>query len=109
MRATALVLAIWVGAVSATSARAAADCADEAAALNKDETELPRLEVVSPRDRPPYCITLETIIAFTRRLTAHVAHCPESTYGPAAADWGKTRTDYSRLFARHRCRRAIPN
>ena len=104
-----MVLAIGFGAVLATSATAAPDCEDEAASLVKDETDLPRLDVVSPKDQPPYCITLETVIAFSRRLTTHVAHCPGSTYAPAVADWGKTRTDYARLFARHRCKRAIPN
>jgi hypothetical protein len=29
------------------------DCATEAAALLKEEADLPRLEVVSPADRPP--------------------------------------------------------
>ena len=64
----------------------------------KDEAELPRLEVASPKDRPPYCITLETIIAFAGRLKAHVAHCPSSSYAAAVADWEKMRADYTKLF-----------
>jgi hypothetical protein len=42
------------------NAVAAADCPSQAAALVKDEADLPRIELVSPVDRPPYCITLET-------------------------------------------------
>jgi len=109
MRACLLaMLAVIIGLIG-TPAHAASDCTDEAAALVKEETDLPRLEVVSPRDPPPYCITLETIIAFSRRLAMHVEHCPGSAYASAAGGWSKTRTDYARLFARHGCRRAIPN
>ena len=46
----------------------AADCAAEAAMLAKEQSELPRLEVASPADRPPYCITLETVMAFAGRV-----------------------------------------
>jgi hypothetical protein len=83
---------------------AAADCDTEIAALSREEGELPRLDVVSPRDRPPYCITLETVIGFAGRLQAHVEHCPDSRYAPAAANWSRMRNDYSRLFARRGCR-----
>jgi len=43
-------------AVSLCSAAAApaTDCATEAAVLARDQSELPRLEVASPADRPPY-------------------------------------------------------
>ena len=85
----------------------ALDCEAEAAALSKDESELPRLEVTSPADRPPYCITLETVMAFAGRLKAHVAHCPNSDYAPAAASWDKTRNDYYKLFSQRRCRRSL--
>ena len=34
----------------------------------------------SPADRPPYCITLETVMAFAGRVKAHVAQCSE--FGP---------------------------
>ena len=101
---TALVAVLW--GVHPEAARAL-DCGAEAAALNKDESELPRLEVTSPADRPPYCITLETIMAFAGRLKAHVAQCPNSDYAPAVASWDKTRSDYSRLFSQHHCRRAL--
>src|SRR5689334_7927448 len=80
------------------SAAAAADCATEETALMKEESELPRLEVASPADRPITCITLETIIAFAGRLKAHVAHCPASSYTAIAADWEKTRADYGTRF-----------
>jgi hypothetical protein len=62
--------------------------------------------VASPADRPPYCITLETLMAFAGRVKAHVAHCPSSNYAAALADWDKTRIDYAKLFSRYRCRRA---
>lgn len=88
-------------------ARAAAgiDCSTEAAVLREAQSELPRLEVASPRDRPPYCITLEAIMAFAGRVQAHVAHCPSSEYAAGAADWIKKRADYSKLFAQYRCKR----
>ena len=41
----------------AAAAAPAVDCAAEAAVLVREESELPRLEVASPADRPPYCIT----------------------------------------------------
>jgi hypothetical protein len=95
------------GYVATAGAAAAADCTAEAASLTKDQTELPRLEVASPADRPPYCITLETVMAFAGRVKAHVAHCPGSEYAPAMANWDKTRTDYSKLFSQYRCKPAL--
>jgi len=89
------------------SAARAADCAAEAVSLSKDEAELPKLEVASPADRPPYCITLETIMAFAGRLKAHVAHCPNSNYAAAIADWDKARSDYAKLFSQYRCKRTL--
>ena len=83
------------------------DCGTEARILSKEQSELPRLDVASPRDRPPYCITLETIMAFALRVKAHVAHCPSSDYAAAVADWIKTQTDYSKLFSQHRCKRTM--
>ena len=88
-----------------TAAAPAANCTAEAATLTKDQSELPRLEVASPADRPPYCITLETIIAFAGRVKSHVAHCPQSELAPTVAEWEKRRADYSKLFSQHRCRR----
>src|SRR6185312_14991283 len=70
----------------AAAAAPAVDCAAEAAALIREESELPRLEVASPADRPPYCITLETIMAFANRVRTHVAHCPSSDFAATAAD-----------------------
>jgi hypothetical protein len=102
----------WCSALAATclitaasGVAAAVDCTTEAVVLSQAQSELPRLEVASPQDRPPYCITLETIMAFAGRVQAHVAHCPNSQYAPAAADWVKRRADYSKLFAQHRCKR----
>jgi hypothetical protein len=87
----------------------AADCATAAAALMKAESELPLIEVVSPADRPPYCITLETIMVFADRLKAHVAQCPSSSFAPAAPDWVKTRADYAKLFTQTKCKRTLLN
>src|SRR6266566_2577443 len=98
VRVAAFVFIVGGDAVSTGSA-VAADCATEAAALVQAETELPRIDVVTPADRPPYCITLETVMAFAGRLKAHVAQCPNSDYAPAVAEWDKTRTDYSKLFS----------
>jgi hypothetical protein len=90
-----------------TGSAAAADCKAEEAALLKDESDLPRLEVASPDDRPITCITLETIIAFAGRLKVHVARCPASGYVQAASGWEKTRVDYASRFSQNRCRRTF--
>jgi len=71
------------------------------------EPELPRLDVASPTDRPPYCITLETIMAFAGRVKAHVSRCPNSEFAAGVAEWIKTRANYSRLFVQHRCKRTM--
>jgi hypothetical protein len=111
MRVRLPVLGFVMGAaillVVPAGAAPASDCTTEFAKLTRDETELPRLEVANPADRPPYCITLETIMDFAARLKAHVGRCPASTYAPATAQWEKTRTDYARLFAQFRCKRTI--
>jgi hypothetical protein len=65
-----LVISCWPPVASA------ADCTIEAALLAKEQSELPRLDVASPADRPPYCITLETLMAFAGRVKAHVATAP---------------------------------
>jgi hypothetical protein len=101
-----LIVLVWSAALVG-SAAAAADCKSEEAALVKDETELPRLEVASPADRPITCITLETNIAFAGRLKTHVAHCPASSYVQSAADWEKTRIDYGARFIQNRCKRTF--
>jgi hypothetical protein len=100
-------LIILLQGASISDAAPIGDCAKEAKALGKDQSELPKLDVASPRDRPPYCITLETIMAFAGRVKAHVAHCPTSDFATAAAEWAKTQTDYSKLFSRHRCKRTM--
>jgi hypothetical protein len=101
-----LIVLAWSAAL-AGGAAAAADCKTEEAALMKDESELPRLEIASPADRPITCITLETNIAFAGRLKAHVAHCPTSSYAPTASDWEKTRIDYAARFTQNRCKRTF--
>ena len=104
---TTTTLLLLCGATALTAAAPARDCAREAQALSSEESELPRLDVTSPADRPPYCITLETIMAFAGRVKAHAAHCPASDYAAAIADWSKTQTDYSKLFSQHRCKRRL--
>ena len=99
--------AVWPFASFVVSAHAAADCQAEAAALAKDEAELPRLEVASPADRPITCITLETIMAFASRIKAHVAHCAASSYASSATEWEATRLDYVKRFAQNRCKRTF--
>ncbi len=101
----ALLLVMTMGASRALAAPP--DCKAEEAALAKDESELPRLEVASPADRPITCITLETVIAFAGRLKGHVAHCPASGYVPSAASWENTRVDYVKRFAENRCKRTF--
>jgi hypothetical protein len=103
-RGASLVVLFWAAVAAAAPA---IDCMTEAQVLSKAESELPRLEITSPADRPPYCITLETIMAFAGRVKAHVAHCPNSDYAAAAAEWVKTQTNYAKLFTQHRCRRTL--
>ena len=87
------------------AAATTAECAVEAGMLAREQSELPRLEVASPADRPPYCITLETVMAFAGRVRTHVARCPNSDFAASAADWSRRRNDYARLFSRYRCKR----
>ena len=101
-----LVVLIWSVAQPAGAAPAA-DCTTEAATLNRDQSELPRLDVASPQDRPPLCITLETIMAFAGRVRAHVVHCPNSDFAGAVSEWDKMRTDYFKLFSQYRCKRTL--
>lgn len=86
---------------------AEADCATEAELLRKEQLDMPRLEVASPKDKPPYCITLETLMAFAGRVKAHIAHCPASNYASAAGEWAQRQADYSKLFSRYRCKRSL--
>ena len=95
-------LLLFTGSVGAAPA---IDCSTEALALAREEAELPRLEVASPADRPPYCITLETIMAFASRVKAHAARCPQPDHIPTVVKWDNRRTEYSRLFSQYRCKR----
>jgi hypothetical protein len=102
------VIALLAGAGTVTTIAAPAlDCPAEALALSKAQSELPKLEFTSPADKPPYCITLETIMAFAGRVRTHVAHCPQSEYAASLPDWARTQTDYSKLFSRYRCKRTF--
>ena len=93
----------------AAPASSPGNCAAEAATLSKDESELPRLDVASPEDRPPYCITLETLMAFAGRLKTHVGRCPASNFAGGIAEWDKMRADYSKRFVQTKCKRTIFN
>jgi hypothetical protein len=101
------VMAAFAAGMTETNAGAMPDCSLEAAALNKEEAELPRLEVAPPADHQITCITLETVIAFAGRLKAHIARCPETAYSGNPATWEATRVDYSKRFAQRRCRRTL--
>jgi hypothetical protein len=106
MKAGAIAFCLLLPAVPAQ----AADCAAEAGEIAQLEADLPRLDILTrATDREPFCITLETIIAFAGRLTAHVTHCPQSTHAGAVAEWEKTRLDYARKFSQRRCRRTLPS
>ena len=107
MRACLSLLAfIWLQPACGAGVTAGLDCMTEAALLSKEQLDLPRLEVASPKDKPPYCITLETVMAFAGRVKAHVAHCPASNYASAAGEWAQRQADYSKLFSRYRCKRS---
>ena len=104
-----IIVLLVVASIVASGARAApaSDCAAEAAALDRDQSDLPKLEFASPADRPPYCITLETNMAFALRVKAHVAHCPQSDYAQKLSEWDKTRAAYGKLFSQYRCKRTL--
>jgi hypothetical protein len=107
-----LMLALGNGVGPRTAIAAAAppkNCSDEAANLTKDEAELPRLDVASPEDRPPYCITLETLMAFAARIRTHVGRCPASSFAASLSEWDRMRVDYGKLFTQTRCKRTIFN
>src|ERR1700694_5878492 len=65
----------WSQPTSTAGAAAASDCTTEAKVLSKEQSELPRLDVASPKDRPPYCLTLETILAVGGRGEGERARC----------------------------------
>jgi hypothetical protein len=103
-----LALLLMTGGIGSASPQAAS-CAAEAATLARAESDLPRIEVTSPGDRPVRCITIETLMAFASQLKAHIAHCPNSSYAASGATWEKARIDYSKQFTQNRCRRTLPN
>ena len=108
MKASLVVLFVLVGGDAGLAAPAAvADCATEATALDKEQSDLPRIEFARPADRPPYCITIETLMTFAARIKAHVARCPASDHVPRAAEWEKKRADYGKLFSQYRCKRTL--
>jgi hypothetical protein len=108
-----LALLLATGGLGAAAPQAAqakgGNCADEAATLTREETDMPRLEITSRNDRPVLCITIETLVAFAIRLKAHTARCPGSAHAASAADWEKARVDYAKQFTQNRCRRTLPN
>jgi len=106
VRAVLLLLAHGAAAVPADAAPVA-DCATQAAELSNQQTELPRLDTTSPADRPPYCITLETIMDFASRIKAHVSRCPQSSHASSVAEWDKLRGSYAKLFTQYRCRHTL--
>ncbi len=108
MKASLVALFILLGGDAGNAAPAAvADCATEATALDREQSDLPQIEFARPTDRPPYCITLETLMAFATRVKAHVAHCPNSNYLAQAAELEKKRADYGKLFGQYRCKRTL--
>ena len=106
VRAVLLLLA-HCAAVLPADAAPEPDCVTQAAELSKQQAELPRLDIMSPTDRPPYCITLETIMDFAGRVKAHVSRCPESSHASSVAEWDKLRASYAKLFTQYRCRRTM--
>lgn len=98
----------WAMAASPAPAQGA-DCAREAAAIGRAETQLPRLEVAPPNDQQIVCITLETNLLFARRLATHLKHCPRSPLTRLGESWGRTDSDYASQFRERRCKPAIRN
>jgi hypothetical protein len=98
---------VWLAVMDAAQSAPGRDCTQEAAALSREQSDLPRLDIASPKDRPPYCITLETLMAFSARAKTHIAQCPGSDYATAAAEWLKSQPDYPKLFRQYRCKRTL--
>jgi hypothetical protein len=111
-KVTSLALLLAAGEFAAAAPQppaVVANCATEAATLSRDESDLPRIEVTSPDNRPVLCITIETLMAFATRLRTHVARCPGSAHAASAVNWEKARVDHAKQFAQNRCRRTLPN
>jgi hypothetical protein len=102
LAATGALLAMGIGPALAQS-----NCAQEAAAIRKAESQLPRLEVAPPEDKQIVCITLETNVLFARRLVAHVAQCPRSPLAGSADTWQRAGAQYSSRFAHRGCKPTI--
>ena len=105
--ALSAVLIATFAAVSVPAAAQGGRCAEEAAAIRRAESQLPRLDVAPPSDQQIVCITLETNILFARRLAAHVNQCPRSPHTGAADSWQRTGSLYTSLFGERRCKPAI--
>ena len=101
-RAAAYALLLFTGSAGAAPA---IHSPTQAAAHTTEQAEQPRQDVAYPADPPPYCITLETIMAFASRVKAHAARCPQSDHIPTVVEWDNRRTQYSRLFGQYRCKR----
>jgi hypothetical protein len=86
---------------------AAEDCAVEAGALARSESELPRLDLTPPIHHQLVCITLETLVDFARRIDRHLGHCPSSDYAERAATWVQAHRTYAAKFRQYRCRRSL--
>jgi hypothetical protein len=85
----------------------AGNCAREAAAIRRAESQLPKLEVAPPGDQQIVCITLETNMLFARRLAAHLKQCPRSPLARVGDAWQRTGSDYTAQFTDRRCKPAI--
>ena len=106
LRLTVMVASAAVFAPAPASAQSGR-CAEEAAAIRRAETQLPRLDVAPPGDQQIVCITLETNILFARRIAAHLAQCPRSTHARNADAWQRTGSRYTAQFSDRRCKPAI--
>ena len=102
-----VLIAAGLAATAAPASAQPSTCAREAAAIQRAETQLPRLDVAPPDDTQIVCITLETNMLFARRLAAHLAQCPRSPLARIADAWQQTGTQYSVQFSSRRCKPAI--
>ena len=105
--AIAAVCVAFAGGALAQDNRPVNKCSQEAAAIRRAETQLPRLDVAPPGDQQIVCITLETNMLFARRLAAHVTQCPRSPHVRSADAWQRTGSLYTGLFSDRRCKPAI--
>jgi len=99
---TALVL-VWLPAAQA----AGPDCVAEAAKLAAQEAELPVIDLTPPIHHELVCITVETLLDFARRVTAHIRRCPASAYAEKAAAFDEAVKNYTAQFRELKCRPAL--